>query len=64
ALAQEAGEVQSVAKGVYRAAPQPSEADYPSIAGINSRVLIWLVAQLHLWFAAFILAVPIFVLII
>ena len=43
---------------------QPSEADYPTIAGVNSRVVVWLVAQLHLWFAAFVLAVPIFVFII
>jgi cytochrome bd-type quinol oxidase subunit 1 len=44
--------------------PKLSEADYPRIAGVNSRVVVWLVAQLHLWFAAFVLAVPIFVLII
>src|SRR3972149_4354543 len=29
----------------------------------NHRLIIWLLAQTHLWFAAFILAVPIFVLI-
>jgi cytochrome bd-type quinol oxidase subunit 1 len=44
--------------------PKLSAADYPRIAGVNSRVVVWLVAQLHLWFAAFVLAVPIFVLII
>ena len=45
-------------------APKLTAADYPSIAGINGRVAVWIVAQLHLWFAAFVLAVPIFVLII
>jgi cytochrome bd-type quinol oxidase subunit 1 len=46
------------------APPKLTVADYPRIAGVNSRVVIWLVAQLHLWFAAFVLAVPIFVFII
>lgn len=50
--------------GVPLAAPKLTAADYPQIAGINSRVVVWLVAQLHLWFAAFVLAVPIFVFII
>ena len=45
-------------------APKTTLADYPRIRGVNSRVLVWLVAQLHLWFAAFVLAVPIFVFII
>jgi cytochrome bd-type quinol oxidase subunit 1 len=48
----------------YPPAPQLSQADYPRIAGVNSRVVVWLAAQLHLWFAAFVLAVPIFVFII
>ena len=47
-----------------RPAPKLSAADYPQIAGINARVFVWLAAQLHLWFAAFVLAVPIFVFII
>jgi len=45
-------------------APTLTAADYPIIAGINSRVAVWIFAQLHLWFAAFVLAVPIFVFII
>ncbi len=49
---------------LYAPAPRLSVADYPTIAGVNSRVVVWLVAQLHLWFAAFVLAVPIFVFII
>jgi hypothetical protein len=48
----------------YPPAPKLTAADYPTIKGINSRVTIWLVAQLHLWFGAFVLAVPIFVFII
>ena len=43
---------------------KPEAGDYPSIAGVNSRIVVWLAAQLHLWFAAFVLAVPIFVFII
>jgi len=49
---------------VALAAPQLGAADYPQIAGVNSRVVVWIAAQLHLWFAAFVLAVPIFVFII
>lgn len=36
------------------------EADYRKFPVIGSRVAIWMVAQLHLLFAAFVLAVPIF----
>lgn len=45
-------------------APKLTEADYPQIKGVNSRVAVWLVAQLHLWFGAFVVAVPMFVFII
>lgn len=45
-------------------APNLQEFDYPIVLGLNSRVTVWLVAQLHLYFGAFVLAVPIFVLII
>jgi cytochrome bd-type quinol oxidase subunit 1 len=48
----------------YPPAPKLTSADYPTIKGVNSRVTVWLVAQLHLWFGAFVLAVPIFVFII
>jgi len=51
-------------KPAYPPAPKLKEADYPRIKGVNNRVMAWLVAQLHLWFAAFVLAVPIFVLVI
>jgi cytochrome bd-type quinol oxidase subunit 1 len=49
---------------VYAPAPKLSAADYPRIKGVNPRVAVWLVAQLHLWFGAFVVAVPLFVLII
>jgi cytochrome d ubiquinol oxidase subunit I len=49
---------------LYGPAPKLTPADYPTIAGVNSRIVVWVFAQLHLWFAAFVLAVPIFVFII
>ncbi len=49
---------------VYAPAPKLTAADYPTIAGVNGRLAVWIFAQLHLWFAAFVLAVPIFVFII
>ena len=69
ALAGESVEVSvevSAADGTVVAVPAPQfgPADYPQIAGVNSRVVVWIAAQLHLWFAAFVLAVPIFVFII
>ena len=48
----------------FAPAPKTTLASYPTVDGVNSRVAVWLVAQLHLWFAAFVLAVPIFVFII
>ncbi len=58
-----------------QAAPQPAaankdqskpyqEAEYRTFPVVGSRVAIWAVAQLHLLFAAFVLAVPIFALIV
>jgi cytochrome bd-type quinol oxidase subunit 1 len=41
-----------------------TEAEYRTVPVIGSRVAIWAVAQLHLLFAAFVLAVPIFAFII
>jgi len=41
-----------------------AEAEYRTVPVIGSRVAIWAVAQLHLLFAAFVLAVPIFAFII
>ncbi len=45
------------------AAPKLSRADYPNI-GMSSRSIVWILAQMHLFFAAFVLAVPLFVLVI
>ncbi|MCU7905380.1 MAG: cytochrome ubiquinol oxidase subunit I, partial [Candidatus Thiodiazotropha sp. (ex Epidulcina cf. delphinae)] len=42
-------------------APNPSPSDYPDI-GVSSRAVVWILAQLHLFFAALVLAVPLFVL--
>jgi len=44
-------------------APHPQRGDYPYI-GISSRSIVWVIAQMHLNFAAFVLAVPIFVVLI
>jgi len=38
----------------------PAPADYRSYFGGNSRNVVWIVAQLHLMFGAFVLGVPIF----
>ena len=35
---------------------------YAAPAGIDSRLVVWVAAQLHLMFAAFVLAVPMFAL--
>ena len=64
AFAAEATDATAEAAATGVTAPKLSLADYPTIAGINARVVVWLAAQLHLWFAAFVLAVPIFVFII
>jgi len=44
-------------------APQPEAKDYPDV-GVSSRSIVWIVAQMHLYFGAFVLAVPIFVVLI
>ncbi len=44
-------------------APRPTRADYPDI-GVSSRSIVWVVAQMHLFFGALVLAVPLFVLVI
>ncbi len=45
--------------------PEPYEVvDYRNFFGLDGRLVIWIVSQLHLMFAAFVLAVPIFVIII
>jgi len=44
-------------------APAPERQDYPNI-GVSSRGIVWVIAQMHLFFGALVLAVPIFVLVI
>ena len=46
------------------AGPQEADPEYRALPFISSRVLMWAVAELHLMFAAFVLAVPIFALVI
>jgi cytochrome bd-type quinol oxidase subunit 1 len=53
----------AAAETAARARPY-EEAEYRRFPVVGSRVAIWAVAQLHLLFAAFVLAVPIFALII
>ena len=45
------------------AAPKLQRSDYPNV-GYSSRSIVWVIAQMHLFFAAFVLAVPLFVLVI
>ncbi|MFQ5971675.1 MAG: cytochrome ubiquinol oxidase subunit I [Alphaproteobacteria bacterium] len=54
----------ALAAGEPQPAPVPTRADYPAIAGIGGRSVVWVFAQMHLFLAAFVLAVPLFVLII
>jgi len=42
---------------------KPSRSDYPDI-GVSSRAVVWILAQLHLFFGALVLAIPLFVLVI
>jgi cytochrome bd-type quinol oxidase subunit 1 len=53
----------SAAEAAARATPYV-EAEYRTFPVVGSRVAIWAVAQLHLLFAAFVLAVPLFAFII
>ncbi len=46
-----------------RGAPKLKQSDYPRV-GASSRGIVWIAAQMHLFFAAFVLAVPLFVLVI
>ena len=48
------------------AGPQEAagEGDYRALPFVSSRVIMWVVAELHLMFAAFVLAVPMFAIVI
>ncbi|MEA3278262.1 MAG: cytochrome ubiquinol oxidase subunit I [Pseudomonadota bacterium] len=48
---------------VFTGAPQLKRRDYPNI-GVSSRATVWVLAQMHLFFGALVLAVPMFVLVI
>lgn len=48
--------------GTVAAQALPATPDYAEPAFIDSRLAVWIVAQLHLMFAAFVLAVPMFAL--
>jgi cytochrome d ubiquinol oxidase subunit I len=55
------GEAAEQAEAEKKAKAKPyEEAEYRAVPVVGSRVAIWAVAQLHLLFAAFVLAVPIF----
>src|SRR4030095_12075408 len=58
-LAAETADAEAKAK-----APPYAEVEYRTFPVVGSRVAIWAVAELHLLFAAFVLAVPIFAFII
>lgn len=59
-MAQENAEA---AKAVEAAEPY-KVVDYRNFFGLDGRLIVWIIAELHLMFAAFVLAVPIFVVII
>ncbi len=46
------------------AAPHTKAADYPRYGNVDSRIAIWIVTQQHTYFGGFVLALPIFCLII
>ncbi len=56
-----AGQADEAAAAAKKLQDKPyEEAEYRTFPVVGSRVAIWVVAQLHLLFAAFVLAVPIF----
>jgi len=57
-----AADVAQAAAGDLLPAPNPTRADYMTVSGVSSRTLVWGLAQMHLFLAAFVLAVPFFVL--
>jgi len=46
------------------AAPHSTAADYPRYRNLNNRLAIWVITQQHTYFGGFVLALPIFCLII
>ncbi len=41
-------------------APSPQETVYPRVGSFDSRLLVWFITQLHTYFGGFVLALPIF----
>lgn len=56
--------IEEAATKVTFSAPKLKPEDYPSLGWVKSREAVWVAAQLHLFFGALVLAVPIFVLVI
>ena len=56
-------DIETQSGGEALPAPRPARGDYPNI-GTSSRGIVWVFAQMHLFFGALVLAVPIFVLVI
>ncbi len=69
-MAQENAEAAKTVESAEAATEEKAESvpyevvDYRNFFGIDGRLIVWIVSQLHLMFAAFVLAVPIFVIII
>jgi len=62
-MAQENAEAAKAAKDAVTAEPY-KVVDYRNFFGLDGRLIVWIISELHLMFAAFVLAVPIFVVII
>ncbi len=61
--AEQPNAAESAEEPVVMGAPQLKRRDYRNI-GVSSRAVVWVLAQMHLFFGALVLAVPIFVLVI
>ena len=60
-----AGDAEGVAEEAAEEESVPYvEDEYRNFFGIDGRLIVWIISQLHLMFAAFVLAVPLFVVII
>ena len=63
--AETAKTTEAAAEATVESEPEPYEVvDYRNFFGIDGRLVVWIISQLHLLFAAFVLAVPLFVVII
>ena len=62
--AEASGDAEEAAEADEEVSVPYEEAEYRNFFGIDGRLIVWIVSQLHLLFAAFVLAVPLFVVII